>query len=65
MFGEWVSARGASPLGVTGGGTPEAVAPPLSLGQATNIEVFTDGARPPAPAVDAAASPAASSAPVT
>jgi hypothetical protein len=43
LFGEWVRERTALPLGVTAGGTAEAVAPPVRLDQATKLEVFLEG----------------------
>ncbi len=39
-FGEWKPEKGGAPLGVTAGGTPEAIAPPIPLSKATKIEVF-------------------------
>lgn len=40
MFGEWVNETSGASFGVTRGGKPEAVAPPVKLSQVTEIEVF-------------------------
>jgi hypothetical protein len=40
LFGEWVPEKSGAPFGVTGGGKPEAVAPPIPLSGVTRIEVF-------------------------
>jgi hypothetical protein len=40
MFGEWVNESSGSEFGVTRGGKPEVVAPPIKLSDVTDIEVF-------------------------
>ena len=45
FFEEWVPESSGNPLGVTAGGKKEVVAPPVALGKATGLELFTAGGK--------------------